>query len=51
MMASWSDPYISNIALIGIILLVTLVVIALRFFWIAAMLRVARDTISGQRRK
>ena len=51
MMASWSDPYISNTALIGIILLVTLVVIALRFFWIAAMLRVARDTISGQRRK
>ena len=49
--ASWSDPYISNIALIGIILLVTLVVIALRFFWIAAMLRVARDTITGQRRK
>lgn len=51
MMANWSDPYISNIALIGIILLVTLVVIALRFFWIAAMLRVARDTITGQRRK
>ena len=51
MRASWSDPYISNTALIGIILLVTLVVIALRFFWIAAMLRVARDTITGQRRK
>lgn len=51
MRASWSDPYISNTVLIGIILLVTLVVIALRFFWIAAMLRVARDTITGQRRK
>ena len=41
MQASWSDPYISNTVLIGIILLVTLVVIVLRFLWITAMLRIA----------
>lgn len=51
MQASWSDPYISNTVLIGIILLVTLVVIVLRFLWITAMLRIARDMNTGMRRK
>ncbi|MCC2774500.1 hypothetical protein LK489_19850, partial [Phocaeicola vulgatus] len=37
--------------LIGIILLVTLVVIVLRFLWITAMLRIARDMNTGMRRK
>ena len=51
MQASWSDPFISNNMLIGVILLVTGVVIALRFVWVAAMLRIARDINTGQRRK
>lgn len=51
MQASWSDPFISNNMLIGVILLVTGVVIALRFVWVAAMLRIARDVNTGQRRK
>ena len=51
MQASWSDPYTSNTVLIGIILLVTLVVIVLRFLWITAMLRIARDMNTGMRRK
>ncbi|MBT1171526.1 Na+/H+ antiporter [Bifidobacterium sp. SO4] len=51
MQASWSDPHISNNKLIGIILLVTAVVIVLRFIWVAAMLRIARDINTGQRRK
>lgn len=51
MQASWSDPFISNNMLIGVILLVTGVVIVLRFVWVAAMLRIARDINTGQRRK
>ncbi|KFI94438.1 putative Na+/H+ antiporter [Bifidobacterium saguini DSM 23967] len=51
MTASWSDPYINNTLLIGIIALVTAVVIVLRFIWVAAMLRIARDMNTGKRRK
>ena len=51
MRASWSDPYISNNMLIGIIVLICAVVIAMRFVWVAAMLRLARDTQTGKRRK
>ncbi|MBT1175914.1 Na+/H+ antiporter [Bifidobacterium sp. LC6] len=51
MTASWSDPYINNTLLIGIILLVTAVVIVLRFIWVAGMLRLARDVNTGKRRK
>ncbi|PJM78309.1 Na+/H+ antiporter [Bifidobacterium scaligerum] len=50
MEASWSDPHISNAKLIGIIVLVTAVVIVLRFIWVSAMLRIARDTATGRRR-
>ncbi|MBT1181824.1 Na+/H+ antiporter [Bifidobacterium sp. CP2] len=51
MTASWSDPWVSNQLLIGVILLVTGVVIALRFIWVTAMLRIARDVNTGKRRK
>ncbi|PLS28899.1 Na+/H+ antiporter [Bifidobacterium parmae] len=51
MTASWSDPWVSNKLLIGVILLVTGVVIALRFVWVSAMLRLARDVTTGKRRR
>lgn len=51
MMTSWSDPRISNLVLIGIILLVTAIVIVLRFAWVAGMLRIARDMYTGHRRR
>ncbi|OZG64020.1 cation:proton antiporter [Bifidobacterium eulemuris] len=51
MQASWDDPYISNGLLIGIILMVTGVVIVMRFCWISGMLRIARDVNTGLRRK
>ena len=50
MSASWDDPFISNGLLIGIIIMVTCVVIAMRFLWIAAMLRLARDEQTHLRR-
>jgi CPA1 family monovalent cation:H+ antiporter len=51
MQASWSDPRISNVMLVGIIVLVTIVVTVLRFIWVAAMLRIARDVHTGKRRR
>lgn len=51
MRASWADPTINNTMLLVTILLVTLIVIGMRFLWIALMLRIARDVNTGQRRK
>ena len=51
MTASWSDPNVSNKQLLTVILLITVVVITLRFIWVASMLRLARDTTTGKRRK
>ncbi|KAB8287277.1 sodium:proton antiporter [Bifidobacterium ramosum] len=48
---SWDDPGVSNTLLIGVILLVSLVVIVMRFVWVSAMLRVARDQTTHLRRK
>ncbi|MBW3093545.1 sodium:proton antiporter [Bifidobacterium sp. 82T10] len=47
---SWEDPGVSNMLLIMVILLVSLVVITMRFIWVSAMLRLARDTATGHRR-
>ena len=51
MSTSWDDPGVSNQLLLVSIFVVAIVVIAMRFLWIALMLRVARDTITGKRRK
>lgn len=51
MRASWSDPTVNNTMLLLTILLVTAIVIVMRFLWIALMLRLARDVNTGQRRK
>nr|WP_196779127.1 Na+/H+ antiporter [Bifidobacterium choloepi] len=51
MEASWEDPGISNFTLLGTILVVALVVIAMRFLWVSAMLRLTRDQKTGKRRK
>ncbi len=51
MTASWDDPHISNGLLMCAILTVSAVVIAMRFLWISLMLRLARDTTTGKRRK
>ena len=51
MSASWDDPHISNGLLMCAILTVSAVVIAMRFLWISLMLRLARDTTTGKRRK
>lgn len=50
MRTSWDDPGVSNYTLIGVILLVSLVVVIMRFFWVAGMLRIARDVNTGKRR-
>ena len=49
--ASWDDPGVSNVRLSIVILLVSLVVVTMRFLWVAGMLRLARDVNTGKRRK
>lgn len=51
MRAAWQNPDISNLALGGFILAVALVVVGMRFIWVSAMLRIARDEQSHQRRR
>ena len=51
MSASWDDPQVSNWLLLVAILAVSAVVIVMRFLWISLMLRLARDTVTGKRRK
>ena len=51
MSRSWEDPGVSNPMLISVILLVALVVIAMRFLWVAAVLRVTKDQRTGRRRR
>ena len=51
MSASWDDPQVSNWLLLVAILTVSAVVIIMRFLWISLMLRLARDTVTGKRRK
>ncbi len=51
MSASWDDPGVSNVRLSIVILLVSLVVVTMRFLWVAGMLRLARDVNTGKRRK
>ena len=48
---SWDDPHVSNQLLLVAILVVAAVVIVMRFLWISLMLRLARDTTTGKRRK
>ena len=48
---SWDDPGVSNTLLISVILLVSGIVIAMRFAWVTIMLRLARDVTTGQRRR
>ncbi|KAA8821105.1 Na+/H+ antiporter [Bifidobacterium vespertilionis] len=50
MHTSWEDPTISNWTLIGLILLVTFVVVGMRFVWVLGMLRLTKDTDTGKRR-
>ena len=51
MHASWADPSVSNWQLISVIVMVTAVVIGMRFIWVAAMLRITRDQRTHQRRR
>ncbi|MBM6700223.1 Na+/H+ antiporter [Bifidobacterium pullorum subsp. saeculare] len=51
MRASWVDPTISNWQLAAVILMVTAVVIGMRFVWVAAMLRLTRDRRTHRRRR
>ena len=51
MSTSWDDPHVSNWLLLVAILTVSAVVIVMRFLWISLMLRLARDTVTGKRRK
>ena len=50
MTKSWADPDVSNWTLLGLILLVTAVVVGMRFIWVAVMLRLVKDQETGKRR-
>lgn len=49
--ASWEDASVSNTLLLEIIVVVSFVVIAMRFIWVACMLRLARDQVTKKFRK
>lgn len=51
MSRSWEDPTISNTLLLEVILLVSAVVIAMRFLWVSVILRITKDEKTGKRRK
>lgn len=51
MSRSWEDPGVSNTMLIEVILLVSAVVIGMRFLWVSLMLRITKDEHTGQRRR
>jgi monovalent cation/hydrogen antiporter len=50
MQTSWSDDSVNNLALIGIIALVSAVVVLIRFIWVSGMLAFTKDTVSHKRR-
>ncbi|PST49485.1 sodium:proton antiporter [Bifidobacterium callitrichos] len=47
----WDDPRVNLWALIGLVLLLTVLTLLLRFFWCVATLRWAKDLATGLRRK
>lgn len=49
MQSTWDDLYINNYVLIGYVLLITLLIVALRFIWALAMARLVRDPDKGVR--
>ncbi|MBT1178718.1 cation:proton antiporter [Bifidobacterium vespertilionis] len=51
MRAIWEDPRVNLWAMIGLVLLLTVLTLLLRFVWCAATLRLAKDTVTGLRRK
>ncbi|WP_300765794.1 sodium:proton antiporter [uncultured Bifidobacterium sp.] len=51
MSASWDNPGVSNALLLGIIALTSVVVIGMRFLWVAGMLRMTKDAKTRRRRR
>lgn len=51
MWAIWEDPRVNLWAMIGLVLLLTILTLVLRFVWCAATLRFAKDLVTGLRRR
>ncbi|WP_055426884.1 cation:proton antiporter [Bifidobacterium aesculapii] len=51
MRAIWDDPRVDLWAMIGLVLLMTVLTLVLRFAWCVGTLRLAKDTTTGQRRR
>ncbi|OZG59658.1 sodium:proton antiporter [Bifidobacterium myosotis] len=51
MRAIWDDPRVNLWAMIGLVLLLTVLTLVLRFVWCVATLRWAKDLTTGKRRK
>ena len=51
MRAIWEDPRVDLWAMIGLVLLLTVLTLALRFVWCAGTLRWAKDAVTGLRRR
>ena len=51
MWAIWEDPRVNLWAMIGLVLLLTVLTLVLRFAWCAATLRLAKDLVTGLRRR
>lgn len=51
MQSSWDDVYISNVDLVCYVLILTVLIVGLRFLWALFMARVSRNPETGQRDK
>lgn len=51
MRAIWEDPRVDLWAMIGLVLLLTVLTLLLRFVWCVGTLRLAKDAVTGLRRK
>ena len=51
MSTSWDNPGVSNVLLLGIIILTSAVVTGMRFLWVTGMLRLAKDQKTRRRRR
>ena len=51
MQSTWDDVYIDNFDLIGYVLILTALIVVLRFIWALLMARIFRNPLTGKRDK
>ncbi len=51
MQSTWDDVYIDNVDLIGYVLILTILIVGLRFIWALVMARLFKNPLTGKRDK